>query len=74
MTVNKSVAQMSVSDLRLVIGEIIEDKLLELLRDPDQGLELRESVSRRLERQLQEVENGERGQSFEEVAERLGLT
>ena len=33
MTVNKSVAQMTVSDLRLVIGEIIEDKLLELLRD-----------------------------------------
>ena len=73
MTVEKSVAQMTEADLRTLIGQIIEDKLLELLRDPDQGLELRDSVSRRLERQLREVEDGERGQPLHEVAEHLGL-
>lgn len=70
----KTVAQMSVSDLRALIGEIIEDKLLELMRDPDEGLQIRETVRRRLEHQQQSVKAGERGQSLHDVAESLGLT
>ncbi len=72
--VRKTVAQMTVSDLRALIGEIIEDKLLELMRDPDEGLQLRDSVRRRLEHQQQSVRAGERGQSLRDVAESLGLS
>ncbi len=70
----KTLAQMSVADLRALIGELIEDKLLELLRDPDEGLQVRDSVRRRLEHQQEAVRAGERGQSLHHVAESLGLT
>ncbi len=69
----KTVAQMTVADLRTLIGELIEDKLLELTRDPDDGLLLRDSVRRRLEHQRQAVRAGERGRSLDAVVESQGL-
>lgn len=70
----KTVAKMTVEDLRALIGQLIEDKLLELVRDPDDGLQLRDSIRRRLERQQRSVRAGERGRSLDAVAENLGLT
>ena len=42
-------------------------------RDPDAGLELRDSVRERLLRQREEVSRGERGQSLDDIIESLGL-
>ncbi len=66
-------AQMSKDELREMIEALIEQKLLEILGDPDAGLELRKSVREGLLRQKQAVSAGERGRPFEEVAQELGL-
>jgi hypothetical protein len=68
-----TVAQMTKSELREMIEIIIEQKLLELLGDPDEGLPIRKSVRDRLLRQKQAVVEGQRGEPLEDVARRLGL-
>ena len=68
-----SVAQMSRDELREMIEVTLEQKLLELLGDPDEGLEIRGSVRERLLRQQKAVATGERGEPFEDVVRRLGL-
>lgn len=68
-----TVAQMTKDELREMIETIIEQKLLELVGDPDEGLPLREAIHNRLLRQKEAVTRGERGEPFEEVVQRLGL-
>ena len=68
-----TVAQMSKDELKEMIEVTIEQKLLELLGDPDEGLEIRKSIRERLLRQKKEVAAGERGEPFEDVVRRLGL-
>jgi hypothetical protein len=68
-----TVAQMSKDELKELIETSVEQKLLELLGDPDEGLEIRKSVRDRLLRQKKAVAAGERGEPFEDVVRRLGL-
>ena len=70
---NSTVAQMSRDELKGIIEVAIEQKLIELLGDPDEGLELRKSVRARLARQKKEVAAGERGEPFADVVQRLAL-
>ena len=70
---HKTVAEMTPEELKEMLGELIEDKLTEVLGDPDRGLALQETVRERLELQKSEIERGERGESFDDVARRLGL-
>ena len=63
-----TVAQMTKSELREMIETIIEQKLLELLGDPDEG-----SVRDRLLRQKQAVVGGQLGEPLDDVARRLEL-
>lgn len=55
------VKELSVEQLKALIQEAVEEKLQEILGDPDQGLELRENVKERLRRSLSAVECGEEG-------------
>ena len=68
-----TVAQMTKSELIEIIETVVEQKLLELLGDPDEGLPIRKSVRDRLLRQKQAVAAGERGEPFADVVRRLGL-
>ena len=68
-----TVAQMTKDELREMIGDLIEQKLFELLGDPDEGLAIRKAVHDRLVRQKKAVAAGERGEAFEEVIRRLVL-
>jgi len=68
-----TVAQMTKDELRKMIEATIEQKLLELLGDPDEGLPIRKQIHDRLLRQKQAVAAGERGRSFREVVRRIGL-
>lgn len=68
-----TIAQMTKRELKELIEASIEEKLLELLGDPDEGLPLRKSVRERLLRQKQAVSAGERGEPFENVLRRLEL-
>lgn len=63
------VSEMSVEELKQLIAQIVEQKIEELLGDPDWGMELKEEVKERLKR-TSEVE---RGTPASEVAKRLGL-
>ena len=56
-----------------VVEAVVEQKLIEILGDPDEGLEIRETVRDRLLRQKQAVAAGERGLPFEDVTQQLGL-
>ena len=75
--VNDTVAQMTQSEFKKMIEAIVEttveEKLLEILGDPDEGLEIREAVQERLIHQKQAVRQGQYGQPLEEVARALGL-
>ncbi len=68
-----TVTQMTKEEFREMIETVIEEKLLELLGDPDEGLPIRKTVRDRLLRQREAVASGERGEPFEEVTRRLGL-
>jgi hypothetical protein len=70
---DKTVAEMTAGELKEMLGELIELKLTEILGDPDEGLELRDTLRQRLDVQRRAVAQGERGESFDEVARRLGL-
>jgi hypothetical protein len=67
------VAEMTADELKRLVGLAVEEKLIELLGDPDQGLVLRESLRKRLLRQKRAVAKGERGELLEDVVRRLKL-
>ena len=69
----RTVADMTADELRKLVGSAVEQKLLQLLSDPDAGLVLRESVRKRLLRQEWAVAKGERGEPLDNVARRLKL-
>ena len=64
----------SKEDLKEVVREAVEEVLLELLGDPDEGLELRPEIRERLKRSLERIHRGETDISVEEAAQRAGLT
>ena len=66
-----NVGQLSTDELKEIIGSVVEQKLKEILGDPDEGLEMRTEVQNRLLRQKKAVANGERGEKLEEVVKRL---
>lgn len=68
-----NVGQMSADELKEIIGAVVEQKLKEILGDPDEGFEIRANVQTRLLRQKAAVANGERGEELEEVVRRLGI-
>ena len=68
-----TVGEMTTGELRAMIESIIDQKLSELLGDPDEGLALRESLRDRLVHQREAVAGGERGEALDDVARRLGV-
>jgi len=68
-----SVARMTKEQLRQMIGDTVEEKLIELLGDRDEGLAIRRALRARLLRQRRKVASGERGESLDDVARKLGL-
>jgi hypothetical protein len=68
-----TVAQMTTDELKQIMGELIEQKLIEPLGDPDEGLPIRKALRDRLLHQKKAVARGERGEPFEDVVQRLGL-
>ena len=69
-----TVGEMTKGELQEMIGALIEEKLLELLGDPDEGLSLRKPLRDRLLRQKKAVAEGQRGEPLEDVSRRVGLT
>lgn len=70
----KTVARVTLEELREVVEEAVEKKLTEMLGDPDEGRALRAAVQRRLRRSLRAGRRGEKGIPAEQVARKYGLT
>lgn len=68
-----TVAQMTTAEFRDLLEEVIEQKLLELLEDSDQGWTLQTQVRNQLFQQRQTTAAGERGQPLDSVVQQLGL-
>lgn len=68
------VSEMTADELKNLIGETVEEKLIELFGDPDEGLAMTKTLKNRLMKQKESVAKGERGELFDDVLERLGLT
>lgn len=55
------VKDLSLEELKALIQEAVEEALLKLFGDPDQGLELHQQVQERLELSLERIQIGEQG-------------
>lgn len=64
------VRDLGVDEFKALIQEAVEEKLEEMLGDPDQGLELQQKVRERLQRSLS-AKGG--GIPAEDVAKEMGL-
>ena len=67
------VAELTVDELTQVVQAAVEQKLIEMLGDPDEGLELREEIKARLRRSLEAEQSGVQGIPAQEVAAQLDL-
>jgi hypothetical protein len=56
-----------------LVSTAVEQKLVELFGDPDEGLVLKESLRKRLIGQRKSVAKGDRGFDFIAVRKQLGL-
>ena len=74
IAVTDTVADMTREELRDMLETLIEQKLVEMLGDPDEGLEVKKSVRERLVAQSKRVAAGDRGRPLEEVAQELDLS
>ena len=68
-----TVAQMSKKELARIISSVVEQKLIELFGDPDEGLKFKEYFRKRLVRQRKAVAKGERGLALSTVRKQLAL-
>ncbi len=69
----QTVKDLSIEELKAIIGEVVEEKLRELLTDPDAGLALRPEVQTRLLKDLQESQPEGENIPAAELARRRGL-
>jgi DNA primase large subunit len=66
-------ARITKTELANMIERAVEEKILELLGDPDEKLTLKRSLRTRLLRQKRAVAKGQRGESFNRLVDKLGL-
>ena len=68
-----TIANMTKKEFSELIAKVVEQKLFEILGDPEEGKLIKENVRKRLIRQKKSVANGERGEDIQRVISRLGL-
>ena len=68
-----TILHMTKQEFAQMLSTVVEEKLVELFGDPDEGLVLKENLRRRLVRQKKAVAKGERGEDFAAVVKRLAL-
>ncbi len=66
-------ADLTVDEFKVLIRETVKQTIVEMVGDPDEGLELRADIKAALQRSLQEAEAGGETIPAETVATKLGL-
>lgn len=69
----RTLARLTVDELREVVEDAVERKLTELLNDPDKGRKLRASIQRRLHQSLLASRQGQRGIPASQIARKHGI-
>jgi len=64
---------MSVDEIKTLVSELVEEKLAELLGDPDADRDLKEAVGLRLKASFDAEARGEVGTPAADFARKLGL-
>jgi hypothetical protein len=64
---------MTKKEFAQILSTVVEQKLVELYGDPDEGLAIKEHLRKRLIRQKKAVAKGERGIALADVVKQLGL-
>ncbi|MFM8435783.1 MAG: hypothetical protein ACKOBP_10670 [Planctomycetia bacterium] len=67
------VSDLTIEEFRALIQQTVAQTLADLLRDPDDGLEIREDLRRELCEALQQSNGGAATKSAADVAAQLGL-
>ena len=70
---SSTVVQVSKQELAQIISNVVEQKLVELFGDPDDGLTMKQNLRKRLLRQKRAVEKGDRGIDLSSFRKHLGL-
>ena len=68
-----SLSDMTMDDLKALIAGVVDQRLHEVLTDPDAGLEISPALRVRLLQQINEVESGDIGEPFEQAMKNIGL-
>ena len=68
-----TLGELSLGELKVLIGEVVDEKLREMLRDPDEGLALRPKIQERLVKSLNQPKESRQTAPANAAAHRLGL-
>ncbi len=68
-----TVIQVSKQELKRIISNVVEQKLVELFGDPDDSLTIKKNLRNRLLRQKRAVEKGDRGTDLSSIRKGPGL-
>ena len=69
----QTVKDLSIEELKALIGEVVEEKFREMLVDPDAGLALRPEIRERLLRDMEAPQQEGENIPAAELARRRGL-
>jgi len=72
--IDSRVADLTVDEFKGLMREIVAETILEMLSDPDEGLELREDMKVKLQHSLAAIQAGGKTIPAQDVAEKLGLS
>lgn len=67
------IKDLTAEQLKFLVQEAVEEKIEEMLGDPDSGLKLREEVKERLFDSLVAMQSGEKGMAIDRAANEAGL-
>lgn len=70
---HSTVADLTIDEFKIMIKDVVNQTIVDLFNDPDEGLELREEIKIRLQRSLTEIEAGGKTIPAQAVAAKLGL-
>lgn len=68
-----TLAQMTKKEFTQILSNVVEQKLVELYGDPDEGLIIKDQLRKRLIRQKKSTAKGDRGVDLSSAMKQLGL-
>jgi hypothetical protein len=67
------VSDLTIAEFKALVREVVEETLVEILADPDEGLELTNDIKNLLRKSLKSIKENGAVYEAEDVARRLGL-